>query len=254
MTPTPSTPERDMSKAVVTCARCQGNGEIVTDWVRYMRGQEDENGNEAVAECPDCGGEGILEAFLSHGAEAVEPAFLHKLVENAFSWGKQDCNYLNPKHIDAFVEATKKGMAPEQAARWVADRLPEKAEAVEPEQKPLIWSNNEARTEEGNLYEVIQMSERVCTTYLNGTAFPRWKPTLDEAKAVAQSDYDTRRASPVRSAQEAVSDLDIQIAYEAWIDRTIGARAPITAFYAGYRAALLPPGGETATPDSGRTE
>jgi len=128
------------------------------------------------------------------------------------------------------------------------------AEAVEPEQKPLIWSNNEARTEEGNLYEVIQMSERVCTTYLNGTAFPRWKPTLDEAKAVAQSDYDTRRASPVRSAQEAVSDLDIQIAYEAWIDRTIGARAPITAFYAGYRAALLPPGGETATPDSGRTE
>ena len=53
-------------------------------------------------------------------------------------------------------------------------------------------------------------------------------------------------ASPVRSAQEAVSDLDIQIAYEAWIDRTIGARAPITAFYAGYRAALLPRGGEAA--------
>ena len=38
--------------------------------------------------------------------------------------------------------------------------------------------------------------------------------------------------------QVPVSDLDIQIAYEAWIDRTIGARAPITAFYAGYRAAL----------------
>ena len=33
-------------------------------------------------------------------------------------------------------------------------------------------------------------------------------------------------------------DLDIQTAYEAWIDRTVGARAPITAFYAGYRAAL----------------
>lgn len=45
-----------------TCQRCQGNGEIVTDWDRYMRGNEDENGNEAVAECPDCGGEGIIDA------------------------------------------------------------------------------------------------------------------------------------------------------------------------------------------------
>jgi hypothetical protein len=45
-----------------TCERCQGNGEIVTDWDRYMRGHEDENGNEAVAECPECGGEGIIDA------------------------------------------------------------------------------------------------------------------------------------------------------------------------------------------------
>jgi len=62
----------------------------------------------------------------------------------------------------------------------------------------------------------------------------------------------TEAAAPVQDV--AVSDLDIQLSYEAWLDRTIGARAPITAFYAGYRAALLPPGGETATPDSGRTE
>jgi hypothetical protein len=47
-------------------------------------------------------------------------SFLHKLVENAFSWGKQDCNYLNPKHIDAFIEATRNGMSPEGAAAWVA--------------------------------------------------------------------------------------------------------------------------------------
>lgn len=39
-------------------------------------------------------------------------------------------------------------------------------------------------------------------------------------------------------SQKPVSDLDIQIAYEAWVDRTMGAHAPITAFYAGYRAAL----------------
>lgn len=47
--------------------------------------------------------------------------FLHKLVENAFSWGKQDCNYLNPKHIDAFIAATRNGMPPEAAAAWVAN-------------------------------------------------------------------------------------------------------------------------------------
>lgn len=46
---------------------------------------------------------------------------LQKLVENAFSWGKQDCNYLNPKHIDAFIAATQNGMTPEAAAVWIAD-------------------------------------------------------------------------------------------------------------------------------------
>jgi len=110
------------------------------------------------------------------------------------------------------------------------------AEAVEPEQKPVAW-----------LCEDLIMPQNNSVT-------------LDREFAMSRAKYGDAwkvtplYASPVRSAQEAVSDLDIQIAYEAWIDRTIGARAPITAFYAGYRAALLPPGGETATPDSGRTE
>ncbi|MFN3387478.1 MAG: hypothetical protein ACK40O_00990 [Allosphingosinicella sp.] len=38
------------------CERCQGNGEIVTDWERYLHGPLDENGDDAVAACPDCGG------------------------------------------------------------------------------------------------------------------------------------------------------------------------------------------------------
>lgn len=50
------------------------------------------------------------------------------------------------------------------------------------------------------------------------------------------------RRAPSPSPKTVVSDLDIQIAYEAWIDRTVGARAPITAFYAGYRAALTTKG------------
>lgn len=41
-----------------TCDRCQGNGEIVTDWERYKHPHEGDAGDEAVAECPDCGGEG----------------------------------------------------------------------------------------------------------------------------------------------------------------------------------------------------
>lgn len=40
------------------CERCQGNGELVTDWERYMHGPLDENGDDAVEECPDCHGEG----------------------------------------------------------------------------------------------------------------------------------------------------------------------------------------------------
>lgn len=35
------------------CERCQGNGEIVTDWDQYLHPT---SGDEAVAECPDCDG------------------------------------------------------------------------------------------------------------------------------------------------------------------------------------------------------
>ncbi|NQE62898.1 hypothetical protein E1H18_3154 [Caulobacter sp. RHG1] len=38
-----------------TCERCQGNGEVVTDWDRYLTPQEGDAGDEAVATCPDCG-------------------------------------------------------------------------------------------------------------------------------------------------------------------------------------------------------
>lgn len=39
-----------------TCETCQGNGEIVTDWERYMHGPLDEKGDDAIAPCPDCEG------------------------------------------------------------------------------------------------------------------------------------------------------------------------------------------------------
>jgi len=53
-----------------TCERCQGNGEIVTDWERYRHPHEGDKGDEAVAECPDCGGEGIIDVSPSPQARA----------------------------------------------------------------------------------------------------------------------------------------------------------------------------------------
>lgn len=41
-----------------TCDRCQGNGEIVTDWDRYKHPHDGDVGDEAVAECPNCNGTG----------------------------------------------------------------------------------------------------------------------------------------------------------------------------------------------------
>lgn len=40
------------------CEQCQGNGEIVTDWERYLHGKLGDKGDEAVTECPDCNGTG----------------------------------------------------------------------------------------------------------------------------------------------------------------------------------------------------
>lgn len=42
------------------CERCQGNGEIVIDWDRYLDPHDGDVGDEAVAECPDCNGEGFV--------------------------------------------------------------------------------------------------------------------------------------------------------------------------------------------------
>jgi hypothetical protein len=50
--------------------------------------------------------------------EAKHDGFLHRLIENAFSWALKDCNYLNPKYMDRLIAETITGMKPEQAAKW----------------------------------------------------------------------------------------------------------------------------------------
>ncbi|NTJ46843.1 hypothetical protein G6K93_07425 [Agrobacterium rhizogenes] len=67
--------------------------------------------------------------------------------------------------------------------------------------KVLEWSANESRSSLGDLYSVSRLSEIVHVTYKNGTAFPGWKPTLDEAKAAAQADYEQRIRSALSTSQ-----------------------------------------------------
>lgn len=45
----------------IMCEKCQGNGEIITDWDRYLHAEPDDEGHEGTAECPDCDGEGEIE-------------------------------------------------------------------------------------------------------------------------------------------------------------------------------------------------
>ena len=45
-----------------TCQSCQGNGEIVTNWERYKHPSPGDRGDEAVAECQDCDGRGVVDA------------------------------------------------------------------------------------------------------------------------------------------------------------------------------------------------
>lgn len=40
------------------CERCRGNGELITDWERYLEPLDGDEGDEAIAECPDCDGSG----------------------------------------------------------------------------------------------------------------------------------------------------------------------------------------------------
>ncbi|OOO22745.1 DUF551 domain-containing protein [Agrobacterium pusense] len=51
-----------------TCQRCQGNGEIVTNWERYRHPHQNDAGDEAVAECPNCDGTGKVSAQVQEVA------------------------------------------------------------------------------------------------------------------------------------------------------------------------------------------
>lgn len=63
------------------CERCCGNGEIVTDWERYLHAHDGDVGDEATEDCPDCGGTGKVdhpapsaEGALREGRESAQPS------------------------------------------------------------------------------------------------------------------------------------------------------------------------------------
>lgn len=72
-------------------------------------------------------------------AQRANPAFLNRLVENAFSWALQDTNFLDPKSTDRLVAATLAGMDAKDAAEWRSD-LPEVNAKRERDGKPPISS------------------------------------------------------------------------------------------------------------------
>ncbi len=59
------------------CQRCQGNGEIVTDWDRYLHAHDGDKGDEAVAECPDCDGQGASTPTPQGDVAASEGVYPH---------------------------------------------------------------------------------------------------------------------------------------------------------------------------------
>lgn len=58
-----------------------------------------------------------------------------------------------------------------------------------PETSFPAWAGRSVRTAQGNLYEVVRLSENVWQTMKNGTAFTGWQSTENDAKSVAQADW-----------------------------------------------------------------
>lgn len=83
-------------------------------------------------------------------AAIAAPGFLHRLVENAFSWAMQDTNYFDPKYSERLVAATLAGMDPKDAAGWRVD-LPEVNAKKARDGKPQLedWQTKKARREAG---------------------------------------------------------------------------------------------------------
>lgn len=80
------------------CGRCQGNGEIVTDWERYLHAHDGDKGDEAVADCPDCDGSGKVEQ--SSDRERVERLRAVELLRHAAAYIRASSDHDRLIHYD----------------------------------------------------------------------------------------------------------------------------------------------------------
>ncbi|MFG1332069.1 hypothetical protein V5F41_12555 [Xanthobacter autotrophicus] len=71
----------------VDCQNCAGNGEIVTNWDRYLHSHPGDTGDEAVAECPCCDGTGKVSTAPAPPPEPAKAEVVEarKLLEKAVS-------------------------------------------------------------------------------------------------------------------------------------------------------------------------
>ncbi len=131
-----SSPGKDGGQEVeaVACERCQGNGEIVTDWERYKHPHEGDAGDEAVTECPDCNGEGRIDAQPDSTAlverlnlyEEILRVVCHHLELPQSESGPADDLTLYDRALEAADEYTKKAdadLAVNRDKRFAAEAL-----------------------------------------------------------------------------------------------------------------------------------
>lgn len=56
------------SQNFITCQRCKGMGDVVVAWDVTERGPPKNEWDDATEDCPDCGGEGVID---QHDAKAI---------------------------------------------------------------------------------------------------------------------------------------------------------------------------------------
>lgn len=67
----------------LSCKPCAGNGEVVTDWDRYLGAPEPgDQGGEGTTDCPTCGGHGSL----SVGFSDLAPETLARIIADCERW------------------------------------------------------------------------------------------------------------------------------------------------------------------------